>query len=157
MNNTAIDGVLTAPLATNRDERGTLTELYRTDWADVDPAMAYLSITLPGVERGPHEHRGQTDVMAFPGPGSFRLRLADARRDSRTYGVDFTIDVGDGNPSVWVIPPGVMHGYRNAGEKPALSVNLPDRLYRGYDRTIPADEIRHEDDGLSMASERWVR
>ena len=76
-----IDGVVFRPLSAYRDRRGWLTELYREDElaAALRPVMAYVSETLPGVARGPHEHVDQTDYFAFLGPGEFRLYLWDAR------------------------------------------------------------------------------
>ncbi|MHC4180763.1 MAG: dTDP-4-dehydrorhamnose 3,5-epimerase family protein, partial [Planctomycetota bacterium] len=57
-----ISGVLIRPLRRLEDSRGWLIELYRQDELDsaVYPSMAYVSQTLPGVARGPHEHREQT-------------------------------------------------------------------------------------------------
>lgn len=45
-----------------------------------------------------------------------------------------------------VIPPGVVHGYRNISGEDALVINLPNRLYRGEGKAEDVDEIRHEDD-----------
>ncbi len=83
-----IDGVTFRPLAPHKDHRGWLIELYREDElpADQHPVMAYVSETLPGVARGPHEHVDQTDYFAFVGPGDFLLYLWDARPASPTYG-----------------------------------------------------------------------
>jgi dTDP-4-dehydrorhamnose 3,5-epimerase len=45
-----------------------------------------------------------------------------------------------------LIPPGIVHAYRNVGDKPGVVINCPNQLYRGAGRTDPVDEIRHEDD-----------
>lgn len=45
-----------------------------------------------------------------------------------------------------VIPPGVVHAYKNIGSVDGVVMNFPDRLYAGPGRTEPVDEIRHEDD-----------
>jgi dTDP-4-dehydrorhamnose 3,5-epimerase len=49
-----------------------------------------------------------------------------------------------------VIPPGIVHAYRNVGKVAGLVVNCPNRLYRGEGRHDPVDEIRHEDDPKSV-------
>ena len=67
------------------------------------PAMAYISMTRPGVARGPHEHREQADYFAFIGPSNFKVYLWDARDDSPTRGVKQVIYAG------WRQP---CHGYR---------------------------------------------
>ena len=77
-----IKGVIIKKLNKYDDERGSLAEIYRHDEIDFIPAMAYLSITKPGVKRGPHEHVYQTDCFIFIGPGMFELYLWDRREGS---------------------------------------------------------------------------
>jgi dTDP-4-dehydrorhamnose 3,5-epimerase len=142
-----IEGLIWRKLAPWKDDRGWLIELYREDElpAEFHPQMCYVSMTLPGVSRGPHEHIEQADYFAFVGPGEFELHLWDARPASPTRGVRQTARVGQSNPMAVVIPPGVVHAYRNVGEVPAWVMNLPNRLYKGPGRKEPVDEIRHED------------
>lgn len=137
---------LVRPLRFFSDERGWLAELFRMDELDdtVRPAMSYLSMTLPGVARGPHEHREQTDTFAFF-DGAFRLYLWDSRADSPTYGHRQIETFGRDRPAIVTVPPGVVHGYRNVGTAGALIVNCPNRLYGGQARREEVDEIRHED------------
>jgi dTDP-4-dehydrorhamnose 3,5-epimerase len=143
-----IDGVIVRPLRLFRDERGWLAEVFRRDEpaAGPLPAMAYISETLPGVARGPHEHVEQTDTFAFAGPSNFRLWLWDNRADSPTYRRRTIVAAGQERPTVVVVPPGVVHAYRNVGAVPGLVFNCPDALYKGPGRGAPVDEIRHEDD-----------
>ena len=143
-----IEGVIIRPLVRREDERGWLTELFRSDELEAEhmPAMGYVSVTRPGVGRGPHEHAEQTDIFCFVGPGSFQVHLWDNREDSPSMGVSQDVLVGEDMPTIVVIPPGVVHGYRNVGQVDAMVINLPDRLYRGVGRSEPVDEIRHEDE-----------
>ncbi|GAB6166787.1 dTDP-4-dehydrorhamnose 3,5-epimerase family protein [Thermostilla marina] len=129
------------------DARGWLVELFRHDELDRDvhPVMAYVSETLPGVARGPHEHVDQTDCFCFLGPGDFKLYLWDGRKDSPTFGVRQTLIVGESNPARVLVPPGVIHAYKNVGDKPGIVFNAPNRLYAGWGKKEPVDEIRHED------------
>jgi dTDP-4-dehydrorhamnose 3,5-epimerase len=147
-----IDGVLWRPLSIHHDVRGWLCELYRADElpADLLPAMAYISETLPGATRGPHEHLQQTDCFCFFGSATFRLHLWDNRAESPTYLCHEIVIVGNGKPLTVIIPPGVVHAYRNVSKLPGLVVNCPDRLYRGEGKRDPVDEIRHEDDPTSV-------
>ena len=142
-----IDGVVFKSLGANCDHRGWLVELFRNDELpeDVRPAMAYVSATLPGVARGPHEHVDQTDYFAFVGPGEFKLYLWDARHDSATFGVRTVVEVGESNPQAVIIPPGVVHAYQNVSSVPGWVFNAPNRLYAGEGKRSPVDEIRHED------------
>ena len=135
------------PLRRFSDERGWLIELFREDElpAELRPAMAYVSETLPGVARGPHEHVDQTDYFAFIGPGDFELHLWDTRSDSPTAGMRLIRVCGQSNPVAVTIPPGVVHAYRNIGDCPGWVFNAPNRLYAGRGKSEPVDEIRHEE------------
>jgi dTDP-4-dehydrorhamnose 3,5-epimerase len=143
-----IDGMIWRPLGRYTDARGWLCELFRHDDlpAEFHPVMAYVSETRPGVARGPHEHVAQADCFCFLGPSSFRLYLWDNRPDSPTYGAYETAVVGADRPMLVIIPPGIVHAYRNVGGVPGIVLNCPNRLYKGAGRSEPVDEIRHEDD-----------
>jgi dTDP-4-dehydrorhamnose 3,5-epimerase len=141
-----IAGVIIKELKKFSDERGWLTEIYRRDEVDLSPAMSYVSLTLPGVVRGPHEHVYQSDYFIFIGPGNFKLYLWDRREDSATKGKKMEIEVGADNPCAVLVPPGVVHGYKCISEVPALSINLPDKLYKGVTKQTEIDEIRWEED-----------
>jgi len=144
----SIDGVVWKPLRKHYDERGWLCELFRHDEfpADVHPAMAYVSATQPGSARGPHEHISQTDFFCFLGPGNFKVYLWDSRPQSRTFGARQTEAVGADKPMILIVPPGVVHAYRNISKEPGVVFNCPNRLYAGPGRKEPVDEIRHERD-----------
>jgi dTDP-4-dehydrorhamnose 3,5-epimerase len=142
-----IDGVVMRALKHFHDSRGWLVELFRQDELVQDhwPVMTYVSQTLPGVTRGPHEHINQTDGFAFIGPSDFKLFLWDVRSASATLGRRTVLVLGASNPAAIWIPPGVVHAYRNIGEVPGLVFNAPNQLYAGWAKKEPVDEIRHED------------
>lgn len=143
-----IEGVIIRPLSKFNDTRGWLTELFRDDeWpSEYQPVMAYISSTIPGVTRGPHEHREQADLFCFLGPSNFKLRMWDNREESETFGNVRTILVGQDNPTAVLIPKGVVHAYQNVGDVDGMVVNCPNRLYQGKGRKEATDEIRHEND-----------
>jgi len=140
-----LPGVVVRPLKRFEDARGWLTELFRDDELPKDfrPAMSYLSVTHPGVARGPHEHAEQTDGFAFL-DGKYDLYLWENRRD--TPGEAITLHVGSDNPVLVLVPPGVVHAYKNVGDRDAFVLNFPNRLYAGQDKKEKVDEIRHESD-----------
>ncbi|MFW5955420.1 MAG: dTDP-4-dehydrorhamnose 3,5-epimerase family protein [Rhodothermales bacterium] len=142
-----IDGCVVRPLSPYLDERGWLLEVFRQDElpADLWPVMGYVSMTRSGVGRGPHEHNHQTDLFAFF-DGRFRLYLWDNRTDSPTFRHYRKYDLGRNDPAVVIVPPGVVHGYRNVGASDALIINCPNRLYGGHGKAEEIDEIRHEAD-----------
>ncbi|MBI5705409.1 MAG: dTDP-4-dehydrorhamnose 3,5-epimerase [Armatimonadetes bacterium] len=138
-------GVIVKPLGQYRDARGVLTELFRDDELPEGfrPAMSYLSVTHPGIARGPHEHVDQTDGFAFI-DGAYELYLWENRPGKGDAFI--RLSVGKDNPVLVLVPPGVVHAYKNVGEADAFVLNFPDRLYAGWGKKEPVDEIRHEGD-----------
>lgn len=144
----AIDQVVARSLKKNLDERGWLVETFRIDEIDKTyyPAMSYASYTAPGAVRGPHEHREQADLFVFVGPGNFKISLWDNRKWSATYHCKQVFFAGDDSVLQLLIPPGVVHAYKNISTVPSLVLNFPNQLYRGHGKQFPVDEIRHESD-----------
>ncbi|MBI1755654.1 MAG: dTDP-4-dehydrorhamnose 3,5-epimerase family protein [Fimbriimonas ginsengisoli] len=144
MAQTEFEGVVLKSLKPHTDPRGWLIELFRDDELPegFEPTMGYVSTTRPGVARGPHEHSDQTDLFVFLS-GAFELHLWEnrpglpERHEVHRVGVD--------DPTFVTVPPGVVHAYRNAGDADAFVLNFPNRLYAGWGRKEPVDEIRHED------------
>lgn len=142
-----IEGVIIKKLTKYMDKRGYLVETFREDTLPdrLKPAMSYVSFTKPGAVRGPHEHLKQTDVFFFIGPGSFKIKLWDNRKNRKAYGSFMEIKGGKNNPILIIIPPGIVHGYKNISEELAMVINYPDKLYRGWNKKEEVDEIRHEE------------
>jgi dTDP-4-dehydrorhamnose 3,5-epimerase len=144
-----INGVIIKELKKNIDERGWLTEVFRHDETDFREVMAYVSLTNPGVIRGPHEHVNQADCFVFLGPGTFELHLWDRRESSAFKGEYSKIIVGEDAPVLVIVPPGVVHGYKCISDKAAWCLNFPDKLYAGEGKKEEVDEIRWEKDPAS--------
>lgn len=151
-NHSRIPGVYVVAANLHRDERGMLMELFRLDGQDYpagfpQPVQGYFSITKPGVSRGPHEHKFQSDYFVFPGPGRFALHLWDRRLTSRADQLAshevHVVGIPE-HPMVAIIPPGVVHGYVNFDSIDAMSINLPNKLFKGYYKADEVDETRWE-------------
>jgi len=144
-----IQDVIVYPLKKLVDERGWLAELFRHDEIAEEfyPVMAYVSVTEPNVQRGPHEHVDQADLFCFIGTGNFKLRMWDNRADSPTFRCVMTLFVGADNPQAVIVPKGVVHAYKNVSSvEKGVVINCPNQLFMGKDKKEPIDEIRHEDD-----------
>lgn len=144
-----IQGVIIKKLKKNQDERGWLAEIYRSDEFEYMPAMSYVSATKTGVIRGPHEHKKQSDLFVFVGPGRFRVYLWDNRNSSATYKEKMELEGGENDEVAVLVPPGVVHGYKCISPVDGWSINLPDKLYAGAGKKDPVDEIRWEKDPAS--------
>lgn len=141
-----IEGVIVKDLVKFLDERGWLVEIFRQDALEEKyyPVMGYISLTAPGIARGPHEHLEQADFFAFIGPSNFKILLWDNRKSSPTYMMKQVVYAGEDGPKSILIPPGIVHAYKNVGGKPGMVVNVPNKLFAGWGRKEPVDEIRHE-------------
>jgi len=145
-----IEGVVIEKLIKFSDERGFLVETFRRDNLpdNLQPVMSYVSCTRSGVARGPHEHNKQTDIFCFMGPGNFKIKMWDNRKESKTYGYYMEIIGGEDNPIRVIVPPRVVHAYKNISKKvDGMVLNYLDKLYRGWDKKEKVDEIRHEEKG----------
>ena len=144
----SIEGIVIRNLVKHEDDRGWLAEVFRDDEMEREdmPLMGYISVTYPGVARGPHEHVDQTDYFGFLGPSSFKVYLWDNRKNSPTYMNSLVVFAGEEAPKSVLVPPGVVHAYKNVGTHAGMVVNFPNRLFRGREKTEQVDEIRHEDD-----------
>ena len=133
-----IDGVNVKPLKVIADERGYLMEMLRAD----DPffqkfGQTYVSVAYPGVVKGWHYHKIQTDHFVIV-KGMMKVVLYDDREGSPTKGTVNEFFMGERNPILITIPPGVWHGMKGIGTEPAMLVNMPTEPYR-YDQP---DEYR---------------
>jgi dTDP-4-dehydrorhamnose 3,5-epimerase len=143
-----IDGVLVSNIVKHTDKRGWLGEIFRRDEL-IDkhvPEMGYVSITEVGSARGPHEHVEQSDNFCFIGPSNFKIYLWDNRESSPTFNTKQVLFAGENDPFSIIIPPGVVHAYKNVGSVDGMVLNFPNRLYAGKGKKEPVDEVRHEDD-----------
>lgn len=127
-----IDGVKIKQLRVIPDERGYLMEMLRSD----DPffqrfGQAYITCAYPGVVKGWHYHKIQTDHFVCI-KGMAKVVLYDRRETSATYRLLNEFFMGEKNPILLVIPNQVVHGFKAIGSEPALIVNFPTELYK-YD------------------------
>ena len=141
-----VDGAIFRPLKPHTDSRGWLIEVFREDeMIDANlPAMGYVSETKAGVIRGPHEHSWQSDFFVFMGPGDFEFYLWDIRSSSPTWGRKLKVLVGESNRQSVIVPPGVVHAYKNISDHAGWVMNFPNRLYAGEGYQDPIDEVRYE-------------
>lgn len=120
------------------DERGRLMEILRSDEGIFQRfGQVYMTTAYPGVVKAWHYHKKQDDYFTCIS-GTMRLALYDARKDSPTYKEvnDFTISLD--NPMLVRIPRFVYHGFKCAGDKEAIVINVPTLPYDHKD----ADEYR---------------
>jgi dTDP-4-dehydrorhamnose 3,5-epimerase len=127
-----IDGVKTKKLKVIPDERGRLMEVLRCDDELFDKfGQTYISVTYPGVVKGWHMHKIQTDHIACV-KGMLKLVLFDSREGSPTKGEINEFFIGEHNPMLVKVPKDVYHGWKCISESEAIAMNVPTHEYN-YD------------------------
>jgi dTDP-4-dehydrorhamnose 3,5-epimerase len=144
-----IEGVKTKILRVIPDERGRLAEMLRSDDdLFVKFGQCYFTTTYPGVVKAWHYHKIQTDNFVAV-KGMFKVALYDARDDSPTRGEVNDFFLGDYNPMLLQIPPGIYHGWKCIGEQEGYVVNVSTECYNyktpdEYRLPYDTDEIPYD-------------
>lgn len=135
-----IDGVKVKQLRWIPDERGKLMEMVRCDDEFLPKfGQVYVTTCNPGVVKAWHYHKKQTDNQVIV-KGMAKVVLYDSREDSPTKGLACEFFIGDDNPLLISIPPGVWHGLKAYGSEPAYLVNT---VTEPYNHEEP-DEFRSD-------------
>ena len=125
-----IDGLRFRPTRPVLHDDGSLTEIARQSWPEIDLPIvqAHLTSTLPGRIRAWGLHERSTDRL-FVVSGMVSVVVYDARHRSATYDTVNQFLVGDRSPGLLVIPPNLYHGWRNIGTAEAFIINMPSVEY----------------------------
>jgi dTDP-4-dehydrorhamnose 3,5-epimerase len=111
-------------------EDGTLAEVARTAWPEVDLPIVqvHVTTTLAGRNRAWGLHQRSTDRL-FVVSGLLSIVVYDGRVDSPTYGCLNEFKVSERNPGLLVVPPNLFHGWMNIGTTEAYVINMPSQMY----------------------------
>jgi len=126
-----IDGVILKDTKLFSDERGFLTELIRLDDDELKAQnikQFIASYSYPGMIKGWHLHSKQEDHLICV-TGMVKVALYDYRKDSPTYKVINEIFMGEKNPRIVYIPPGIFHGTKNVGNEISVVIGMPSLFY----------------------------
>ena len=148
-----IEGVKVKRLKVIPDERGLLMEMMRDDDEFFQKfGQVYLSVVYPGVVKGWHYHKKQTDHFVFV-KGMAKVVLYDTREESADASGEVNeFFMGEHNPILLVIPP--LRAARHEGHRrrARVPVNTPTEHYV-YDQP---DEFRVAPDDPSIPYD-WSR
>jgi dTDP-4-dehydrorhamnose 3,5-epimerase len=141
-----IQDVQLVPLVAHVDDRGYLIEILRsTDPHFTKFGQVYVvGNPARGTIRAFHKHERLWDWF-FIARGSAKFVLRDDRPDSSTYEELATFVVGDRNPSLLVVPPGVYHGWMSLQDD-TLLISTGSEV---YNRQQP-DEVRMPPDSFGV-------
>ncbi|WFN35339.1 dTDP-4-dehydrorhamnose 3,5-epimerase family protein [Methanogenium sp. S4BF] len=136
--NADIDGVHIKHLKVIPDERGWLMEILRCDDEIYSQfGQVYCTTAYPGVVKAWHYHKKQTDNFTCV-HGMMKVALYDDREDSPTFRNLMELFIGEKNPALVTVPPGVCHGFKAIGDTTAFFVSIPTLAYNYSD----PDEFR---------------
>jgi dTDP-4-dehydrorhamnose 3,5-epimerase-like enzyme len=107
------------PVTTHRDGRGALFEPL-TDVELAAQKNVHVVLTQPNEVRGNHVHLTGVETTSVVGPCLVRLKEAGGMRD---------VEVPAGQIWRFIIPPGVVHAYRNTGEALMVLVSFSTNLH----------------------------
>ena len=125
-----IEGVRFRPVRPVPHEDGTVAEVAREAWDEVDLPIVqvHITTTLAGRTRAWGLHQASTDRL-FVVRGLVSIVLYDGRVTSSTYGLVNEFRVSERNPGLLVIPPNLYHGWKNIGIEEAFIINMPSSQY----------------------------
>src|SRR5262245_51708086 len=111
-----IDGLHFRPTRPVPHEDGTVAEVARTVWPEIDRAIeqVHITTTQPGRIRAWGLHQRSVDRL-FVVTGLVSLVVFDGRLDSPTHGALNEFKVSERNPGLLVVPAGLYHGWKNLG------------------------------------------
>jgi dTDP-4-dehydrorhamnose 3,5-epimerase len=124
-----IEGVKIKKLNAIPDDRGRVMEILRSD-DDIFQkfGQAYITTAYPGVIKAWHYHKIQADYFCCV-HGMMKVVLFDDRDNSATRGETNQFFMGEHNPMVLMIPPGIYHGFTCVGDHEAIVINIPTEPY----------------------------
>jgi len=125
-----IAGVAMRPVRPVPHDDGTLVEVAKAAWPEVDQPIVqvHATTTLPGRVRAWGLHQRSTDRL-FVVSGLISIVVFDGRRASPTFGAINEFKVSERNPALLVIPPNLYHGWKNIGTTEAFVINMPTVQY----------------------------
>ena len=124
-----IEGVKIKKLNVIPDERGRLMEMLRSDDELFKKfGQVYMTTAYPGVVKGWHYHKKQTDNFVVV-KGMMKVVLYDGREKSSTYKEINEFFMGEHNSILLQIPTYVYHGFKCISDTEAMCINMPTEVY----------------------------
>jgi len=150
-----IDGVIFRPTRPIPHEDGTVSEVARMSWPELDLPIVqvHITTTYAGRIRAWGLHQSSTDRL-FVVRGLVSIVVYDARIGSSTQGMWNEFRLSDRNPGLVVIPPNLYHGWKNIGIDEAFIINMPSSQYAHEEPDaldLPYDAL----DAVEVVPFRW--
>ena len=150
-----IDGVRFRPVRPVPHEDGTVAEVARAAWPEVDLPIVQVHITTtqPGRIRAWGLHQASTDRL-FVVKGLVSIVVYDGRESSPTFDHVNEFRVSERNPGLLVIPNNLYHGWKNIGTDEAFLINMPSAQYE-HDLPDALDLPYDDPEAETIVPWRW--
>ena len=150
-----IEGLQFRPTRPIPHEDGTVAEVARTAWPEIDRPIGQVHVTTtqPGRIRAWGLHQRSIDRL-FVVSGLVSVVVYDGRRDSASFGALNEFKVSDRNPGLLVIGAGLYHGWKNLGTTEAFLINMPTSLY-DHDAPDALDLPYDSPEAAAVVPFRW--
>ena len=150
-----IDGVIFRPTRPVPHEDGTVSEVARMAWAELELPIVqvHITTTYAGRIRAWGLHRASTDRL-FVVRGLVSIVVYDGRIGSSTEGMCNEFRLSERNPGLVVIPPNLYHGWKNIGVDEAFIINMPSCQYE-YEAPDALDLPYEGIDAPEVVPFRW--
>ncbi len=117
----------------NLDERGFVTEIFRSDWLDFFdkslPKQVNFSKSKPGVIRAWHRHnRNQTDYFMVT-KGKMKICVYDGDEKSKTFGTLLEVFATGDDLKIIKVPGNFWHGTKTISSIPSETIYFLTNLY----------------------------
>lgn len=131
MNTSPATRAVVQSVKTHRDIRGSVFEPLN-DAELADQKNVHVVLTQPNEVRGNHMHRSAVEITSVAGPCLVRLKEAGEIRDLQ-------VPAGE----IWrlIIPPGVVHAFRNTGEGVMVLVSFSTQVHDPTDGDTQRETI----------------
>ena len=146
-----IEGVKLIPITTHSDDRGHLSEIYRTDteyhkeFGGQINQVYIVEDPVRGTIRAFHRHQKLWDFF-YVSHGSAKFALHDGREDSPTCEETNTFVLGDKQRKMLVVPPGVYHGWMSLEDDTQL-LSIASHTYNQDnpdEERVPFDSFQYD-------------
>ena len=150
-----IDGVRFRPVRPVPHEDGTVAEVARASWEELDDPVVqvHVTTTFAGRTRAWGLHQASTDRL-FVVKGLVSIVVYDGRDTSPTCGLVNEFRVSERNPGLLVIPSNLYHGWKNIGIDEAFIINMPSVEY-AHDRPDALDLPYDSSNAIELVPFRW--
>jgi dTDP-4-dehydrorhamnose 3,5-epimerase len=150
-----IDGVSFRPTRPVPHEDGTVSEVARMAWPELELPIVqvHITTTYAGRIRAWGLHQASTDRL-FVVRGLVSIVVFDGRVGSKTHGLCNEFRLSERNPGLVVIAPNLYHGWKNLGVDEAFIINMPSSQYH-HEEPDALDLPYESSDAAELVPFRW--